>query len=81
MGTPKSQTIIIDQGSLAGMLFFIMLTCLGTTIIGKYISSLIFMSINRNIHDQAVSHLIQTKMQFFDENTAGIIINRLSKDI
>ena len=63
------------------MLFFIMITCLGITIAGKYLSSLVFMSINRNIHDRAVSRLIQTRMQFYDENTSGIIINRLSKDI
>lgn len=39
------------------------------------------MSINRNIHTKVVDSLINTKMQFFDENTSGRIINRLSKDV
>lgn len=63
------------------MLFFIMIICLVTTIVGKYISTLIFMSINRNIHEKVVKSLINTKMQFYDENTSGRIINRLSSDM
>lgn len=63
------------------MLFFIMTICLLTTIFGKYISTLIFMSINRNIHEKVIKSLINTNMQFFDENTSGRIINRLSRDM
>lgn len=39
------------------------------------------MSINRNMHTKVVTSLINTKMQFFDENTSGRILNRLSKDV
>lgn len=53
----------------------------GVTIIGKFISCLIFMSINRNMHQKIVNSVINTKMSFFDENTPGAIINRLSADI
>ena len=70
-----------EQKSLAGALTFIVIICLVTTIAGKYLSCLIFMSINRNMHTKIVTSLINTKMQFFDENTSGRIINRLSKDI
>ena len=39
------------------------------------------MSINRNLHSIIVESIIKTKMQFFDENTSGAILNRMSKDI
>jgi len=39
------------------------------------------MSINRNLHSKVVSSLIKTNMQFFDENTSGRILNRMSADI
>ena len=63
------------------MLLLIMIICLLTTIFGKYISTQIFMSINRNMHEKVIKSLINTKMQFFDENTSGRIINRLSRDM
>ena len=63
------------------MMFIIMGSCLASTIIGKYISSKIFMSINKNIHRRAMESLLKTKMVFFDENTSGMIMNKLSQDI
>lgn len=66
---------------LSSSLVIIMGACLLATIIGKVISSMIFMSINRNIHSLVVERLIKTKMQFFDENTAGVILNRMSSDV
>jgi len=62
-------------------LFMIMSACITLTVVGKWISSKIFMSINRNFHQKVISGLINTNMQFFDENTSGRIINRLSQDI
>ena len=53
---------------------------LGITILGKFISCLIFMSINKNMHQSVMKSLVNTKMAFFDENTSGAIINRLSAD-
>lgn len=64
-----------------GMLLIIITTCLVVTAVGKYISSLIFLSINQNLHTKVVDSLIRTKMSFFDQNTSGRIINRLSSDI
>jgi ABC-type multidrug transport system fused ATPase/permease subunit len=63
------------------VLMAIMFTCIIVTVIGKYISNAIFMSISRNMHRDVVRNLLHTKMQFFDENTSGRIINRLSKDV
>lgn len=63
------------------ILLAIMFICIVVTVIGKYISNAIFMSINRNMHQDVVRNLVHTKMQFFDENTSGRIINRLSKDV
>jgi ATP-binding cassette, subfamily C (CFTR/MRP), member 10 len=73
-----------DGKSLDGVgrsLTLIVVICLLTTVVGKVVSSLIFMSINRNLHSIIVSSIIKTKMQFFDENTSGAILNRMSKDI
>ena len=62
-------------------LISIMCVTLTITVLGKYISCIIFMSINKNMHQRVISSLINTKMAFFDENTSGAIINRLSADI
>lgn len=69
------------QEGMLQPLLIIMGCTLTVTILGKYISSLIFMSINRNIHAKVIKAMVNTRMQFFDENTSGRIINRLSKDI
>ena len=63
------------------MLFVIMGSCLFSTVFGKYISSLIFTSINKNLHKKAIQSLVRTRMVFFDENTSGTIMNRLSQDV
>lgn len=75
---PKS---LGENKAFVPMLFLIMISCFISTVVGKYISSLIFMSINKNLHKRVVESLIKTRMQFFDENTSGRIINRLTKDI
>jgi ABC-type multidrug transport system fused ATPase/permease subunit len=62
-------------------LVIIISTCVVVTAIGKFISSLIFMSINRNMHTKVVASLIHTHMAFFDENTSGRIMNRMSTDV
>lgn len=76
-----TESITESQEGLAKGLGVIIIVCLVVTVVGKYVSSLIFMSINRNIHTKVVDSLINTNMQFFDENTSGRIINRLSKDV
>lgn len=55
-------------------------TTFAVTIFGKLVSCLIFMSINRNMHDKVMKSLVNTKMAFYDEHTSGAIINRLSND-
>lgn len=70
-----------QQEDMLKVLLFIMGGTLTMTILGKWISSKIFMSINRNIHARVIKSLVNTRMQFFDENTSGRIINRLSKDV
>lgn len=74
-------TVEDNQSDLAYSLTIIVIVCLLMTCLGKIVSSWIFMSINRNMHDRIVSSLIKTKMQFFDENTTGVILNRLSSDV
>lgn len=75
------ETTSSNQQDLATSLTYIVLVCLFTTFFGKVVSSMIFMSINRNLHSHCVEKLIKTKVQFFDENTAGVILNRMSSDI
>jgi ATP-binding cassette, subfamily C (CFTR/MRP), member 1 len=70
-----------NMSSLVLPLLTIMLITFIITIAGKFISSLIFMSINRNLHDAAINSLVRTDLAFFDTNTSGRIINRLSRDI
>jgi len=67
--------------NLGGVLTLIVVVCLIVTVIGKVTSSFIFMQINRNLHSACVKSLISTNMQFFDENTSGRILNRMSRDI
>ena len=52
-----------------------------STFIGKYISSLVFMSINKNMHMKVIKSLIETRMEFFDQYTSSYIINRVSQDV
>jgi ABC-type multidrug transport system fused ATPase/permease subunit len=77
----KNDAGIKQSGSFTFTLIVIVIFCFATTVVGKYISSLIFMSINRNIHSKVIQSLIYTKMSFYDENTSGRILNRLSSDI
>ena len=49
--------------------------------IGKWISNMIFMRINKRLHNDIVKSVLRTKLQFFEENTQGRILNRFSKDI
>ena len=70
-----------NMGSIVLPLVTIMLVTFAVTVGGKYLSSLIFMSINRNLHNAAIHALIKTDLAFFDTNTSGRIISRLSKDI
>ena len=70
-----------DKSSFITYLSIIMISTFAITVAAKYFSSLIFMSINRNVHTKVVEALINTKMSFYDENTSGRILNRLSKDV
>jgi len=72
---------LTDSAEFTQNLGIIMLVCIAVTILGKFISSMIFMSINRNMHTKIVESLIHTHMSFFDENTTGRIMNRMSKDV
>jgi ABC-type multidrug transport system fused ATPase/permease subunit len=58
-----------------------MIVTLVVTVLGKFYSCQVFMSINKNLHRKVIDSLINTKIVFFDENTSGQIINRLSKDV
>lgn len=69
-----------SERSLDQSLIIIMCATLAITIFGKFVSCLIFMSINKNMHQKVMKSLIYTNMAFFDENTSGAIINRLSSD-
>ena len=52
-----------------------------TSFIGKYVSTNIFMSINKRIHSKIVESVLATNLVFFEQNTQGMILNRFSKDI
>ena len=58
----REQKDLSQNRAFVPMLFFIMIICLITTIVGKYISTLIFMSSNRNIHEKVIKSLINTNM-------------------
>ena len=77
----KDDAGIKESAGFTATLIFIMILCFTVTVLGKYIRSLIFMSINRNMHSKVIESLIHTKMSFYDENTTGRILNRLSTDI
>lgn len=71
---------VSNESSFDSSLLLIMCATFAITVLGKFVSCLIFMSINRNMHQKVMSSLVNTKMAFFDENTSGAIINRLSSD-
>jgi ABC-type multidrug transport system fused ATPase/permease subunit len=48
-----------------------MVVTLIITILGKFYSCQVFMSINKNIHKKVIDSLINAKIVFFDENTSG----------
>ena len=52
-----------------------------SSFIGKYVSTMIFMRINKRIHCKIVDSVLRTNMLFFEQNTQGRILNRFSKDI
>jgi hypothetical protein len=58
----REQKDLSQNHAYIPMLLFIMFLCFFTTVLGKYVSTLIFMSINRNIHEKVVKSLINTKM-------------------
>lgn len=74
----EEQTSLSENEEFIKTLFIIMGSCFLSSIIGKYISSLVFMSINKNIHQKVCKALLKTKMEFYDTNTSGRILNRLS---
>jgi ABC-type multidrug transport system fused ATPase/permease subunit len=49
--------------------------------IGKFISNVIFMRINRRVHQTIMSKVMHAKIEFFEENTQGRIMTRFSKDM
>lgn len=71
---------VSNEQSFDSSLLYIMCATFAITVLGKLVSCLIFMSINRNMHQKVMSSLVNTNMAFFDENTSGAIINRLSSD-
>ena len=77
----REQKVIENRPAYIFNLILIMVSCLGFTVLGKYVSSMVFMSISRNFHQKVVTNLLQTHMKFFDENPSGRIINRLSCDV
>jgi ABC-type multidrug transport system fused ATPase/permease subunit len=52
-------------------LLLIMFVTLVVTVLGKFYSCQVFMSINKNLHRKVIDSLINTKIVFFDENTSG----------
>jgi len=63
------------------VLVIIITIALLMTFIGKFFSNQIFMGINKKLHDLMVGRVMNAKIEFFEENTQGRIINRFSKDI
>lgn len=48
---------------------------------GKLLSNRIFLTISQNMHDHMVKSCVNAPITYFEENTAGTIMNRFSKDI
>lgn len=48
-----------------------MIVTLLITVLGKFYSCQVFISINNNLHKKVINSLINTKIVFFDENTSG----------
>lgn len=78
LDSDEEQISLSENEEFVKMLFIIIGSCFLSSIIGKYVSSLVFMSINKNIHQKVCKALLKTKMEFYDTNTSGRILNRLS---
>ena len=64
----------VALASIIGVALFI-------SFVGKYISNMIFMKINKRIHHKIVDSVLHSGLIFFEQNTQGRILNRFSKDI
>ena len=62
---------------LGGIIVFALLSAF----LGKFLSSRIFMGINRRLHDKVTRCVLNAHISFFEENTQGRILNRFSKDV
>jgi len=81
-GSEKSHKNIMEKSkNYVIILLSIMSSCILITIIGKAISAAVFVSINKKLHSRVIEGLMNTNMRFFDENTSGRILNRLSSDV
>jgi ABC-type multidrug transport system fused ATPase/permease subunit len=64
----------VALASIIGVALFV-------SFVGKYISNMIFMKINKRIHHKIVDSVLHSGLIFFEQNTQGRILNRFSKDI
>ena len=51
------------------------------TVVGKYLSNLIFIRISQTLNHSAIRSLFLTQLSFFDKTPSGRILNRLTKDM
>ena len=52
-----------------------------SSFLGKLLSNKIFLSISSRLHNKLVNSVLNTDLNFFEENTSGRIVNRFSKDV
>lgn len=71
----------LNQESYNVILVLIMLSSIVTTFVGKYISNQYFMGINKRLHNELIRKVLNTKLEFYEVNTHGRILNRFSKDV
>lgn len=71
------------DASLATITFLSLLT--GATVLAKFSRSVIHLifstKISRNIHSSLVRGIVYARVQFFDRNLIGNILNRFSRDL
>jgi len=63
------------------VLALIILAALLSQFLGKVISTKIFMSISKRLHDATVNSLLASHISFYEQHTHGHILNRFTTDI
>jgi ABC-type multidrug transport system fused ATPase/permease subunit len=63
------------------ILAMIIAAALLSSFCGKIISTKIFMTISKRLHDATVKSLLASHIKFFEQHTHGHILNRFTSDI